>query len=449
MSTSTPFLQFWSADRTRDTFLSFVPKEDLASFRLVCYDFAARAAPSLFRELAITFRPSTFTKPARIAALDRIGRHVRTLTFTMAHGPETFLPPLIDNITGEELEFVYEPYCHSNRGSSDRSSIPTYGSWELTDTLVKQYPPLFHAAANVPSFIQAFSFLTNARHLKISCPGQEPALRFRRDVVDYALISLRIAVERNKFSQLKALSLLSVHPGAIQYLNPIMGFGALPNSVRRWRQIQDLTIHMDTIPHGPNDATDHFKLVHSYLHTFSSTLKSLVFRWEGKKGLFPLALGAEQTLISNSPGLACPRRCHLALRPLKFDKLIFMEVENVTTDASQVSSFILSHRRSISEFNFEGTTLRSGTWDDALSPLTRMSGSEKWKEKAEEVMDVPLLLSPVGLEDGQMEKVIQDNLRTRCPTPLLGGWQKATAKSKGFFPDHIKRLLKSPMLSWR
>ena len=449
MSTSTPFLRFWSTDRTRETLLSYVPKEDLTSFRLVCYDFAVRAAPSLFEELAITFRPSTFIKPARVAALDRIGHYVRTLVFTMAHGPETFLPPLIDNITGEELEFVYEPYCHANRNTGNHPTVPTYGSWELTDTLVKQYPPLFHAAANVASFIQAFSSITNLQHLKISCPGQESALRFRRDIVDYALISLRIAVERNSLTHLKSLSLLSVHPGAIQYLNPIMGFGALPNSARRWRQIQDLTIRMDTIPHGPNDATDHFKLLHSYLHTFSSTLKSLVFRWEGDKGLFPLALGAEQTLTSNSPALACPRRCHLALRPLKFDKLIFMEVENVTTDASQVSSFILSHRRSISEFNFEGTTLRSGTWDDALSPLTKMSGNEKWKEKAEEVMDVPLLLSPIGLEDGQMKKVIQDSFNTRCPTPLLGGWQKATARSRSFFPDHMRRLLKSPLLAWR
>ena len=449
MSTSTSFLQFWSTERTRDAFLSFVPKDDLVSFRLACYDFGLRAAPSLFEELAVTFRPSTFTKPARMAALDRIGHHVRALTFTMAHGPETFLPPLIDNVTGEELEFVYEPYCRSHTKPGDRLSVPTYGSWEMTDVLVKQYPPLFHAAADVPSFIQAFSSMTNLQHLKISCPGQESALCFRRDVVDYALISLRIAVERNKLTQLKALSLLSVHPGAVQYLNPIVGIGALPNSARRWRQIQELTIQMDTIPHGPKDAMDHFKLLHSYLHTFSSTLKSLVFRWEGDKGLFPLTLSAEQSLISNSPALACPRRCHLALRPLKFDKLVFMEVENVTTDASQVSSFILSHRRSISEFNFEGTTLRSGTWDDALSPLTRMSGGEKWKEKAEEVMDVPLLLSPVGLEDGQMKKVIQDNFDTRCPTPLLGGWKKATARSRGFFPDHMRRLLKSPMLAWR
>lgn len=319
----------------------------------------------------------------------------------------------------------------------------------MTDLLVKQYPPLFHAAANVPSFIRAFAALVNVEHLKISCPDQEPAQRYRRDVVDYALISLRIAVERSKMVHLKELSLLSVHPAAAQYLNPIMGMGARPNSLHRWRQIKNLTIQMDTIPHGPKQATDHFKLLHAYLQTFSPTLERLVFHWQGARGLFPLALSAEQSLETNSPALACPRRCHLALRPLRFARLVFMEVENVTTDASQVSSFILTHRRSISEFNFEGTTLRNGTWDDALSPLTRMSGSDKWKEKGHEVMDVPLMLSSVGLEEAQVQRVVKECGPSRCPTPLLGGWQKATTRSKGFWPDHFGRLLRSSVLAWR
>ena len=451
MSATSPFLRFWSTDKARDNFLSYIPERDLPSFRLTCHDFGVRAAPFLFQHLTITFRPSTFTKPARMAALDRIGHHVRTLEFNMPHEPDTFLPPLLDCTTGEQVEFIYEPYCQINRNSADRLSNPTYGSWEMTDLLVKQYPPIFHAAANVPSFIRAFSTMDGVRHLKISCPGQEPAQRFRRDAVDYALISLRIAVERSKLIHLNQLSLLSVHPAAVQYLNPSMGLGALPNSIKRWRQIRELTVHMDTIPHGPEHTTDHLKLLHSYLQTFSSTLERLTFHWNGERGLFPLALGAEQCLVVKSPALACPSRCHLALRPLKFEKLIFMEVENVTTDASQVSSFILTHRRSISEFNFEGTSLRSGTWDDALSPLTRISGSEKWKEQAAEVMDVPLVLSPIGLEDDVVEKVIEQCFTTRCPTPLIGGWQKATAKSKGLFGSapHLSRFLRSSVFTWR
>lgn len=141
MSPGSAFLQFWWTEKTRNTFLSCVPKDELALFRLACHDFSVRAAPLLFEELDITFRPSIFTKPARMAALDRIGQHVRTLTFNMPHSPETFLPPLLNPVTGEEATFIYEPYTQSPKDSASRLSVPTYGSWEMTDLLVKQYSP--------------------------------------------------------------------------------------------------------------------------------------------------------------------------------------------------------------------------------------------------------------------------------------------------------------------
>ncbi|KAL8713340.1 MAG: hypothetical protein Q9220_002539 [cf. Caloplaca sp. 1 TL-2023] len=450
MASGSAFLQFWLTDRARDTFLSFIPREELPSFRLACHDFSVRAAPLLFEETTVTFRASTFTKPARMAALDRIGHHIRTLTFSMAHDAATFLPPLLDPVTGEEVTFLYEPYVQSSRDSSSRLSNPTYGSWEMTDLLVKQYPPLFHSAANVPSFIRAFSALPSLKHLKISCPGQEAAQRYRRCIVDYALISIRIAVERSGLPLLDTLTLSSIHPGAVLYLNPTMGFGARPNSVRKWKKIKSLMICMDSIPLTPHHPPDHLKLLHSYLHVFASSLTSIVFQWRGDKCLSPLSLDKELWLQEKSPEMACPRRCHLALRPLRFEKLQMMEVENVVVDASQISGFITAHRHTIGEFNFEDTHLRSGTWDQALAPLTRISGSEKWKEKAEEVMDVPLLLSPVGLE----EKTVVDYFNCKPPTfrPSIGAWQKAGARGRELFwgtPDHMKRFLRTSIFSWR
>ncbi|KAL8675174.1 MAG: hypothetical protein Q9168_000427 [Polycauliona sp. 1 TL-2023] len=408
MASGSTFLRFWLTERPRDTFLSYIPKEELPAFRLACHDFGVRAAPLLFDDTTITFRPSTFTKPARMAALDRIGHHIQTLTFAMPHTPETFLPPLLDPVTGEEVTFIYEPYVQSTRNSATRLSNPIYGSWELTDLLVKQYSPLFHAAANVPTFIRAFHALPTLKHLKISCPNQEAGQRYRRSIVDYALISLRIAIERCKLPALSSLSLISIHPGAALYLNPTMGFGARPNSVKKWKQIKNLAICMDSIPFSPYPPSDHLKLLHAYLHVFASSLRNFVFRWQGSNGLSPLSLDKELGLQDRSPGMACPRRCHLALRPLKFDKLRNMEVENIVVDASQVSSFITAHRHTIREFNFEDTHLRSGTWDQALAPLTRISGSEKWKDKAEEVMDVPLLLSPVDDEQAQAKDLFVD-----------------------------------------
>ncbi|KAI4128510.1 MAG: hypothetical protein LQ338_002680 [Usnochroma carphineum] len=455
MASGSTFLRFWLTDRARDTLLSFVPKEDLPAFRLACHDFSVRAAPLAFEEINIDFRASTFTKPARMAALDRIGHHVSTLSFTMSHTPETFLPPLLDPVTGEEVTFIYEPYTQTTRDSASRLSNPTYGSWEMTDMLVKQYSPLFHAAANVPSFIHAFSSLRNLKHLKISCPGQEAVQRYRRSIVDYALISIRIAVERSNLLLLDTLSLLSIHPAAVLYLNPSMGFGALPNSVKRWKRTTKLTICMDSIPFSPYPPSDHLKLLHSYLQLFASSLTDLVFRWQGIKGLFPLSLDKEVCLQEKSPEMACPRRCHLALRPLKLEKLRNMEVENIVVGASQVSSFITAHRHTIREFSFEDTHLRSGDWDQALMPLTRISGSEKWKEKAEEVMDVPLLLSPVGLEEKKANEAMVDyfNCKPKAFRSSIEAWQKAGARSRDLFggvtPGHMKRFLQTSIFSWR
>ena len=45
----------------------------------------------------------------------------------------------------------------------------------------------------------------------------------------------------------------------------------------------------------------------------------------------------------------------------------------------QVSDFILGHRHTVREFDFESVGLiNGGTWEDALAPLTRFSGSDEW-----------------------------------------------------------------------
>ncbi|KAL8982633.1 MAG: hypothetical protein Q9177_005213, partial [Variospora cf. flavescens] len=267
-------------------------------------------------------------------------------------------------------------------------------------------------------------------------------------IVDYVLISIRIAVERSNLASLDTLSLVSIHPGATLYLNPVMGFGALPNSVKRWKRIENLTICMDSIPFTPYPPSDHLKLLHSYLQLFASSVTDFVFRWQGVKGLSPLSLDKEVCLQKSSPDMACPRRCHLALLPLKFEKLRKMEVENLVVDASQISSFITAHRYTIRDFNFEDTHLRSGDWDQALTPLTRISGSEKWKEKAEEVMDVPLLLDPVGLEEKRVNEALVDysNCKPRPSRPSIGAWQKAGSRSRELFggtPEHFRRFLRT------
>jgi len=100
-----------------------------------------------------------FTRLARMAALERIGHHTGSFSFHMPHTPDTFLVPLLDPVNGEELTFIYEPTVSSSGPSSSnsRSSIPKHRTSEMNDLLVKQYPPIFHAATNISSFICAFN----------------------------------------------------------------------------------------------------------------------------------------------------------------------------------------------------------------------------------------------------------------------------------------------------
>ncbi|KAI9836716.1 MAG: hypothetical protein M1837_003265 [Sclerophora amabilis] len=381
--TSSPaFFRFWGLDAIRDEFLSSVSKSDLPAMRLVCRDFGFCAAPLLFKDITVTFRSGTFTRPARMAALERIGCHVRTLTFRMPHSAETFLPPLLDPVTGEEQVFLYEPQVSPRHASDPRTRGPKYGSWEMTDLLIKQYGPLFHSATNVPSFVRALTAMPSMRHLKISCPGQEPSQRYRRSAVDYALISLRIAIERAPLERLSTLSLLPIHPGGVYYLRPTLSFGSTPRSSRRWAQIRKLAIHMESWQFYQRDTrTDHLKLLHTFLGFFSSTVTRLLFRWKGDKGPCPFTLDSD-------PLLRPPSRKQRPRRIL-FPKLQNMELSNVCVDASQICTLINRHRRSLRECDFEEVQLRNGDWDDALAVLTRISGSERWKER-QQVVESPL-----------------------------------------------------------
>lgn len=459
MAPGTAFAQFWHTGPTRDSFLGYLGKEELRSLRLVCRELSTKAAPFLFSDIQVQFRSSTFTRPSRTAALERIGRHVKTLTFKIPHSSETFLPPLLDPITGEEQTFVYIPQVYPPSSPGSRFSVPKYGSWEMTDLLVKQYPPLFHAATNIPSFICAFNSMSSLRHLKIVCEGQSPGHRYRRSVVDYALISLRVAVEHAPLRFLDTLSLLPVHPSALLYLRPTMGFGASPASRKRWMHIRKLAIHMDSFPYDREQPIDHLKLLHSYLQSFPN-VERFSFRWKDAKGPCPLSLATEPCLVSSAddaPKQACPKRSRRPPNPLKSPALQYMEVENAIMDASQVSTFILDHRRTLREFDFEDVVLRSGTWDDALAPLTRISGNEKWKEKQEEVMDVPIVLSPVGMES-QIQKAIWEEQRRkdlvllRSPRESASNLGRAGSKTRELFwgsSDHMKRFLRSSVLSLR
>ena len=312
-------------------------RRELSPCRLVCRDLAAHLAPLLFADITVVFRSRTLTRPSRRSALERVGHHIRTVTFKFPHFVERLLPPVIVSINGTEQTFVYMPQRQGRSPDNSR-----YGSMEIITLLVKRYPPLFHAATDTLSFERALTLMTNLRHLRVNCSGQPSNHRYRRNVVNYALISLRMAVEQSPLGCLENLSLVSIHPAAVFYLQPNLGFGASPVSHKRWSQIRHLTIHMESFPYEAGGPTDHFKLLHAYLQSFPG-LKSLVVQWKGERGLSPLSLATEPCLQS-SPRIALTRCGRLemrtSLRPLKVPSLQQVELVSAKTDASQIASFI-------------------------------------------------------------------------------------------------------------
>lgn len=465
---STAFANLWRIERVRHCVLSQVQQDDLPALRLVCKDLARDVAPVLFKSLSIHFSTNTFTRRARIAALDRIGLHVRDLVFNMPHHADTFLPPLLVPGTLEEVKFLYEPRLSMSRPSSSSSSTTSssysscsssssskYGSWEMNDLLVKHYPPLFHAATDVESFLRAFIAMPNLHHLHLSCPGQPSGQRYRRDIVDYALVSLRLAIETANPLQLESLTLAPIHPGAMLHLRPQTSIGSSPASTRVWRRVKTLRIEMDSFEYGRDQPSDHLKILHSYLGSLRA-LENLRFQWNGSKGPCPLSLHIEPC-TSRPVSLDCFNACpdsstKSAFRPLKFRHLKTMHLTNANLDAYQASAFIMSHRKVLHEFEFEKCQLRSGTWDDALAPLTHMAKSKAWKGQApkqEEVLDVPIMLMPVDekseLLDCVHEPLWDDVFRKSRSLQVL---RRASSRTKDMVPRPVRNLLRSARVPW-
>jgi hypothetical protein len=434
----------------------------LRDTRLVCHDFSARAAPFLFKELAIDFKPTSFTKTRRMHALKKIGHHAQKFTFRMPHSSQTFLPPLLNPETGEQLNFTYVPQVdRPTTPPSTGERTPKYGTEELTNMLIAQYPPIFHAATNVPAFIRALSFMRNLKHIAISCPDQDEAQLHRRSIVDYALISLRIAIERAPLEEFEALTLESIHPAALFYLQPILGIGSSPGSQRRWSQVKQLAVHMTSFPFDDPDKTEHLRILHAYLRAFSQNLTSLHFSWVGKQsGPSPLTLDKEPILASNDA----------PTKSLRFPKLKYMILQNAVMDSSQVASFVSKHRKRLVEFEFEDVTLRSGDWDHALKPLrkTRKSKSPtplldvssplQWGQP--ESMDVPCMWSPIEVApEPRIMETLEPQFRFAAPSSSrgfsVGRWlsgksgKKLQKTSKEGATAHFGKTLKQSIFTWR
>ncbi len=378
------FYCLWQEAPIREKLFELLSKEDICSVRLANSACCNLVTKRLFLRTHLTFTANTFTKSTRIQALSRIGHHIEHLTFSFPHSDATFLPPLIHPQSGREICFLYTP--HTSMASA--LTRPKYSNSEFGEILNQQYPPLFHAASNVPSFINAVKHMSNMRHLTIKTPNQDPKERYRRSSVDYALMSLRIAVERTPLTKLNKLSLSGVHASSFNYLRHSPGFGSTPSAIRRWRQIRKLYISVDAWDfYGPSPGLDHLKIIDDYIRTFAPELEKFSFTWLGRRGPCPLALSGDplfapprstKKLFNEVTGPMSPLPARPLRSPMVMPHLRSMSVRNATMNAPQLKGLISSHRSTVREFDFDNVALISGgSWDDALAPLTNGS-ADSW-----------------------------------------------------------------------
>ncbi|KAK8019196.1 hypothetical protein PG990_004334 [Apiospora arundinis] len=228
------------------------------------------------------------------------------------------------------------------------------------------------------------------RHLTIKTPGQNAKERYRRDIVDYALISLRISLERAPLTKLVKLSLSAVHPSAFNYLRHVPGFGCTPSAGRRWQQIRKLQISVEAWDfYGPSPGLDHLKMLDDYIRNFADSVEKFSFTWLGRKGPCPVSLAADplfapprssQKLFAEVTSPMSPLPPPPSRRPIRFRRLRYLSVRNATMNAPQVAELVASHHRCVREFDFDNVVLiNGGSWDEALAPLMdHASRSDHW-----------------------------------------------------------------------
>lgn len=123
-------------------------KENISTVRLAFPAFCKVVTKRVSLRANVTFDPNTFTKQFKIQALSSISHHIEHLIY-FSHADATFSPPITHPVTGRDTSFLYTP--------NTSTAAITFGESDLRKTLTDQNPPLFHAASNVPSIINAMS----------------------------------------------------------------------------------------------------------------------------------------------------------------------------------------------------------------------------------------------------------------------------------------------------
>jgi hypothetical protein len=301
---------------------------------------------------------------------------------------DTTLPPIIDPWTGEQKGFIWKPSAAQSHDAKSSTKQPRYGDTDIADLLIRQYPPLFHAATNVQSFISAMSAMTNLQRLRVSCTEADRAIPRRAqgtDIMEIALASLLYAVEQARFKHLDTVTLANIRHTDINALSSLT-MCTNPGSARRWSNIRILDISM-SLQSNSSIKKDQLKLLREYIRGYKG-LRRFSFRWIGARGPSPLPeLVLEQ------------KNTHPAFRDASssalFPHLEYLTLSNVVVSAPQIKRLMQTHKSTLVEVDLEIVVLKDGDgkWHEALATVNGVEIKNEMTSTTEEG-DVPIMLAP-------------------------------------------------------
>jgi len=114
-------------------------------------------------------------------------------------------------------------------------------------------------------------------------------------------------------------------------------------------------------------------------------------------------------------------------------------IENAVLHASQIRHLLRSQHRTLLELELESVTLVSGTWDEALAPLSRISGNDRWRQHAEETGDVPIMLAaPLIAQQASRPRLVRRDAATLPREVLVRECAAVPAVAEYLYPEQVK-----------
>ncbi|KAA8895161.1 hypothetical protein FN846DRAFT_912080 [Sphaerosporella brunnea] len=197
-----------------DKLVSLLSSHELLALRATCREIAGLTAPHV--ATAFTFLQYTFTAPAALQSLMRIGAWCTSLVITLPNTPGGKITLPLRNEYDKQRVFSVFPTPVDTFWASDRYVQEKHsGIVQTADT------QLFQTARDKKAWTMMFASLPALRRLKVETPGLSPGKGLQRTCVDEALMTLREVLERRERGGQIREFVYDGHAGGVWILDPM------------------------------------------------------------------------------------------------------------------------------------------------------------------------------------------------------------------------------------